>query len=209
MKFYDFSLAPSPRRVRIFIAEKGLEIETVQVDLRAGDQLKPDFAKKNPWLTVPVLELDDGTCISEIGACCRYLEETFPEPPLMGRDAKEKAIVEMWNHHMEVDGIQAGSEALRNFAKGMAGRALTGPHGYEQIPALAERGKKRLGHFFEMIDQRLGESEYIAGKDYSIADITAMVTVDFAGWVKVAPLESQTNLKRWYDAVSARPSAKA
>lgn len=209
MKFYDFAAAPSPRRVRIFIAEKGIEIETIQVDLRAGEQLRPEFARKNPWLTVPVLELDDGTCVSEIGACCRYLEETHPEPPLLGRDAKEKAIVEMWNHHMEVDGIQAGSEALRNHARTMQGRALTGPHGYEQIPALAERGKMRLGHFFGMLDRRLGESRHVAGDGYTIADITALVAVDFAGWVKVVPQDGQTNLKRWYDEVAARPSAKA
>ena len=208
MKFYDCTPAPSPRRVRIFIAEKGLDIETIQVDLRNKEQMNPDFAKKNPWLTVPVLELDDGTCISEIGACCRYLEEVHPEPPLLGRDAKDKAIVEMWNHHMEVDGIQAGSEAFRNSTKAMVGRALTGPYDYEQIPALAERGKKRLANFFETLDKRLAESRYIAGDSYSIADITAKVTVDFAGWVKVAPLDSQTNLRRWYDEVSARPSAK-
>ena len=209
MKFYDCTPAPSPRRVRIFIAEKGLEIETVQVDLMNKEQMNPDFMAKNPWLTVPVLELDDGTCISEIGACCRYLEEAYPEPPLMGRDPKEKAVIEMWNHHMEVDGFMAGSEALRNYAKGMKGRALTGPHDYEQIPELAERGKKRLGHFFADLDTRLGESEYIAGDSYSVADITALVTVDFADWVKVTPQDDQTNLKRWYAAVSARPSAKA
>lgn len=209
MKFYDYVKAPSPRRVRIFMAEKGIEIETVQVDLMTGEQMNADFSAKNPWLTVPVLELDDGTCISEIGACCRYLEETYPEPPLMGRDAKEKAVIEMWNHHMEADGFMAGSEALRNYAKGMKGRALTGPHNYEQIPELADRGKARLANFFGDLDARLGESKYIAGDDYTVADITALVTVDFAGWVKITPQDNQTNLKRWYDDVSGRPSAKA
>ena len=209
MKFYDYVKAPSPRRVRIFMAEKGIEIETVQVDLMTGEQMNADFSTKNPWLTVPVLELDDGTCISEIGACCRYLEEAYPEPPLMGRDAKEKAVIEMWNHHMEVDGFMAGSEALRNYAKGMKGRALTGPHNYEQIPDLAERGKMRLANFFGDLDARLGDSKYIAGDAYTVADITALVTVDFAGWVKITPQDSQANLKRWYEDVSGRPSAKA
>ena len=209
MKFYDYVKAPSPRRVRIFMAEKGIEIETVQVDLMTGEQMNADFSTKNPWLTVPVLELDDGTCISEIGACCRYLEEAYPEPPLMGRDAKEKAVIEMWNHHMEVDGFMAGSEALRNYAKGMKGRPLTGPHNYEQIPDLAERGKMRLANFFGDLDARLGDSKYIAGDAYTVADITALVTVDFAGWVKITPQDSQANLKRWYEDVSGRPSAKA
>lgn len=209
MKFYDCTPAPSPRRVRIFIAEKGLDIETIQVDLMTKEQMKPEFVAKNPWLTVPVLELDDGTCISEIGACCRYIEEAHPEPALMGSTPQEKAVIEMWNHHMEVDGFMAGSEALRNYAKGMKGRALTGPHDYEQIPELAARGKTRLTNFFADLDQRLGDSAYIAGDTFSVADITAMVTVDFAAWVKITPQEDQTNLKRWYDDVSNRPSAKA
>lgn len=209
MKLYDFTRAPSPRMVRIFMAEKGVEMETVQVDLMTAEQMRPEFAAKNPWLTVPVIELDDGTCISEISACCRYLEETHPEPPLLGRDAKEKALVEMWNHHMFQEGFMAGAEALRNSAPPMKGRALAGPRNFDQIGDLAERGVTRLGHFMEDLDSRLGESKYVAGDSYSVADITAFVTVDFAGWVKVAPQDNQTNLKRWYDEMNARPSAKA
>jgi len=209
MKLYDFARAPSPRMVRIFMAEKGVEMETVQVDLMTAEQMGEAFASKNPWLTVPVIELDDGTCISEISACCRYLEETHPEPPLMGRDAKDKAVVEMWNHHMFQEGFMAAAEALRNFAPPMKGRALAGPHNFEQIPDLAERGRARLGHFMADLDARLGESKYVAGENYSIADITTFVTVDFAGWVKVAPEDGHTNLKRWHDEMNARPSAKA
>ena len=158
MKFYDTSSAPSPRRVRIFLAEKGIEIPTVQVDLRAGAHLQPDFLKINPAATVPVLELDDGTTISEAIACCRYLEEANPEPPLMGRDPKDKAVIAMWEHRCEIEGFLAVAEALRNEAKGMKGRALPGPVGHEQIPALVERGRARVAQFFAWLNERLGES---------------------------------------------------
>ena len=209
MKFYDFARAPSPRIVRIFMAEKGVEMKTIQVDLTSGEQMEPDFAAKNPWLTVPMIELDDGTCISEISACCRYLEEIRPEPLLLGCDAKDKALVEMWNHHMFQEGFMAVAEALRNSAPRMKGRGLTGSQNYDQIPDLAERGVARIGHFMEDLDVRLSESKYVAGAKYSIADITAFVTVDFAGWVKVVPQDNQINLKRWHDQMGARPSAMA
>jgi glutathione S-transferase len=209
MKLYDFAAAPSPRRVRIFLAEKGVSLPTVQVDLRSGEQLRPEFAKLNPWLTLPVIELDDGTTISEASACCRYLEEVYPEPPLLGRDAKEKALVAMWDHHCEVDGLLAVAEAFRNATKGMKGRALPGPVGYEQIPALAERGKARVGHFLEALNERLGESPFVAGPNYSVADITAFVSVEFAGWAKLNSAEGQTNLTRWLEEMRARPSAAA
>lgn len=207
MKFYDCASAPSPRRVRIFLAEKGVTVPTVQVDLRSGEQLRPEFAKLNPWRTLPVIELDDGTTISEASACCRYLEEIYPEPPLMGRDAKEKALIAMWDHHCEIEGFLAVAEAFRNQAKGMKGRALPGPVGYEQIPALAERGKARVGHFFEALNERLGESPFVAGPDYSVADITAFASVEFAGWAKLNPEDGHTDLRRWLEEMRTRPSA--
>lgn len=209
MKLYDFSPAPSPRRVRMFLAEKGITIPVVQVDLRAGEQLRPEFLKLNPWGTVPVLELEDGTTISEVTACCRYIEETHQQPPLLGRDAKEKAMIAMWDHRCEIDGFLAAAEALRNESKGMVGRALPGPVGYAQIPALAERGRARVGHFFDVLDARLAESPFVAGADFSAADITAFVTVEFAAWLKLAPPESAGSLRRWLDGMRARPSAKA
>ncbi len=209
MKLYDFALAPSPRRVRIFLAEKGVEIPTVQVNLRGREQLTPEFAEINPNCTVPVLELDDGTRIFESIAICRYLEAAYPEPPLMGVKAKEQGVIAMWEHRCEIEGFLAGAEALRNSAEGFKDRALTGPHDYAQIPALAERGLKRMGHFLDMLDERLGKSEYLAGPTYTVADITALVVVDFFGRMKVEIPESHANLKRWHDAVSARPSAKA
>jgi glutathione S-transferase len=208
MKFYDCSTAPSPRRVRIFIAEKGLEIETVEVDLRNGEHLGPEFKAINPHCTVPVLGLDDGTCIAEIPPICRYLEEIHPEPNLMGADPTERAVIAMWDRYMELDGVMAIAEALRNRAKGMAGRALTGPVGYEQIPELAERGRKRAEQFFADLDTRLGENDYIAGGRFTVADITAYVAVEFAGWLKIAIADEQKNLRRWFDTLAARPGCK-
>ncbi len=209
MKFYDFELAPSPRRVRIFMAEKGVEVPTVQVNLREKEQLNPEFRAINQRCTVPVLELDDGTRICEAVAICRYLEETHPEPPLMGTDARDKAVVAMWEHWAEFDGFFAAAEALRNSAERLKGRALTGPVDVQQIPELAERGRGRVERFFTGLDERLADSEYLAGAAYTIADITAQVAVDFAGWVQITIADGQENLKRWHAQVSARPSAKA
>lgn len=209
MKFYDCSTAPSPRRVRIFMAEKGITVSTVQVDLRNREQLGAPFRRLNPWCTVPVLELDDGTAISEAIAVCRYLEERFPEPPLMGRDARERGVVAMWEHRCEIDGFFAAQEVFRNRAPGLKGRALTGVADVEQIPALAERGHTRVMRFFGMIDERLKDSRFVAGDAFSVADITLLVTVEFAGWAKVPVPDALTALKRWYGEVSERPSAKA
>ena len=209
MKLYDFSLAPNPRRVRMFLVEKGIEVPLEEVNLRERGQLEPQFAAINPWLTVPVLELDDGTIIRECVAISRYFEETQPEPALWGRNAVATAQVEMWQHHCEVDGFLAVRDAFRNSVERLQGRALTGPVDVEQIPALAERGRGQIERFFVELDGRLADNEFIAGKNFSIADITAFCAVDFAGWVKLAFTDDQTNAKRWYDAVNARPSAQA
>jgi glutathione S-transferase len=209
MKLYDCKTAPSPRRVRIFLAEKGIEVPVVQVDLGAGEHLSEAFRKINPWCTVPVLALDDGTTISEVVAVCRYLEEAYPEPPLMGRDAKEMAVVAMWDHHFEIDGFLAVAETLRNASPRMQGRALPGPAEVAQIPALVERGKARVGRFFVALNERLGESEYVAGDQYTMADITAQVSVDFAAWIKLSPGDEHVHLRRWHERVSRRDSARA
>ena len=209
MKLYDHDAAPNPRRARIFIAEKGLEIETIQVDLMKGAQFNDDFRAVNPWCTVPALELDDGTTISEVQGIWRYLEAAHPEPPLLGADAKEAGIVAMWENRVMLDGLQAVAEGFRNFVKGFKGHALPGPDGYDQIPELVERGRKRTENFFRMLDRRLGESEYIAGDSYTAADITAQVAVGFAGWIKMELPDELANAKRWHDAVDSRPSAKA
>jgi glutathione S-transferase len=195
--------------VRIFLAEKGVTLPTVQVDLRNGEQLSPEFRRINPFCTVPVLELDDGTAISEAIACCRYLEERFPDPPLMGRTPEERAVVAMWEHWAEIDGFFAAQEAFRNRTPGMKGRALAGATNVEQIPQLAERGRLRVETFFRMLDERLASSPFVAGDGYTVADITALVAVDFAGWSKLALPESLTHARRWYEAVASRPSARA
>ena len=209
MKFHDCSSAPSPRRVRIFIAEKGLDIPTVQVDLRNGEHLTDTFRALNPWCTVPVLELDDGTAISEAVAVCRYLEDAHPEPPLMGVDARDRAVVAMWEHRFEIDGFLAVTEAFRNAAKGLAGRAMTGPESVAQIPELAQRGRARVERFFSALDAQLAHHPFVAGERYTIADITAQVAVDFAGWIKMSLPAECRRAAEWYQRVSSRPSAAA
>ena len=207
MKFYDCQTAPSPRRARIFIAEKGLDIPVVQVDLRNLEQLEPEFEAINHYRTVPVLELDDGTRLTSTQGVWRYLEEAYPDPPLMGRDAREKAVVADLDWRMEIDGFLAVGELLRNSAERMKDRAVTGRHDYPQIPALAERGKARIPRFFEDLERLLEGREFLAGDAYSVADITAQVSVDFAGRLKFALPDSARNARRWHEAVSARPSA--
>jgi len=209
MKFYDCKTAPSPRRVRIFIAEKGVEIPTVQVDLGSGEQLGEAFRKINPRCTVPVLELDDGTRLTDTLAICHYLEAQFPEPNLMGRDAREQALVMNWHEQVMTEGFLAGAEALRNFARGFTNRAVTGSRDYAQIPELAERGRARLEAFMEVLDERLGESSHVALDRYSMADIGAYVCVDFAGWIKLPVLERWANIRRWHEELSARPAMSA
>jgi glutathione S-transferase len=209
MKFYDCATAPSPRRVRIFLAEKGISVPTVQVDLRNNEQLAPAFRAINPDATVPALELDDGTRINDAIGICVYFEAIHPQPPLMGESAEEKATITAWQREVERNGFYGVMEAFRNSVPGLKGRALPGPHDYEQIPALAERGRLRVMHFFAQMDARLAQSEFVTGPRYSIADITALVTIDFAGRAKLPLPENCGHLRRWHVQVSARPSAKA
>jgi glutathione S-transferase len=209
MKFYDCVTAPSPRRVRVFLAEKGLTVPTVQVDLRNGEQFTPAFSALNPGCTVPVLELDSGAAVTDVVAICRYLEELHPDPPLMGRSAEERAVIESWLRRIEWDGIYAAQEAFRNGAPGLKGRALPGPVSLEQIPALAERGRLRLQHFFAWLDARLSDNEFICGPRFTIADISGMVAVELSARAKIQPPEQLGHLQRWYKDVSTRPSAKA
>jgi glutathione S-transferase len=208
MKLYDYA-APSPRRVRIFLAEKGIAVPTVQVDLRKGEQFTESFRAINPDCTVPVLELDDGTRIADAVGICVYFEAVRPTPPLMGSDPQGKALIAAAQRRAEREGFYAMVEAFRNFTPAMKGRALPGADDYEQIPALAERGRARVKRFFETMEAELAGRDFVCGGDYSIADITTLVTVDFAQWIKLAIPEQCVNLRRWYAAVSARPSAKA
>jgi len=206
---YDVKTAPSPRRVRIFLAEKNINVEVIQVNTAEGEHLKEEFLKLNPWATVPVIKLDNGTCISEAIACCRYLEEAYPNPPLMGVDPSEKAIISMWEHRMEWDGFLPVAEFLRNTVERLKNRGLTGTLNFNQIPALAERGKKRIAHFHDFLDKRLAESKFIATDKYSIADITAQVSIDFAQRAGVSIPEDKENILRWHSNVNSRESANS
>jgi glutathione S-transferase len=208
MKFYDCSTAPSPRRVRIFVAEKGLEIETIEIDLRNGEQMAPAFRAINPNCTVPVLVLDDGTTLTSTAGIRGYLEAVYPEPSLTGSTAAEKGRVADLQWRIEIEGMMAMSEALRNSAVRMQGRALTGAVDYEQIPALAERGKARVERFLNGVEAMIGDKPFAAGDHYSVADIDLLVVVDFAGWIKMSLPEGASNARRWHATVSGRPSAK-
>ena len=209
MKFYDCTTAPSPRRVRILMAEKGIEIDTVQVDLMSGEQLTEEFLKINPLGQVPVLELDDGTRLAQVMAICRYLEETYPDTPLFGRDPVERAKVDAINDQLQANGMVAVMEAFRNATPGFVNRAMPGPHNYAQIPALSERGMLRLDNFFSDFDAHLAASQYMVGDYFSVADITGFTVVEFARWVKKSIPEECSNLQRWYQQVKQRPSTTA
>lgn len=209
MKLYDFPKAPNPRRVNIFLSEKGIDVERVPVDLPNGEHLSPEYRAKNPACDIPMLELDNGTCISQIRGIYRYFEETNPNPPMLGSTPEEKAVVEMWEHLAFMNGLLAVAEVFRNTAKGFANRAVVGPHNYKQSSELAERGAQRLQDFYTDFDQRLATNAYIAGDFYSIADITAFVACDFAKWIKEDIPTSCTNLQAWYDKVAQRPAVLA
>ena len=209
MKFYDCKTAPSPRRARIFIAEKNIPIEHIEVDLRNAEQMSDAFRAINPYCTVPVLELDDGTHLTTTAGIWQYLEAAYLEPALMGKTAEQKGIIADLQWRIETGGFMAMSEYLRNSAPAMKGRALTGTVNYEQIPELAVRGQDRLTHFFNDIDELVGTKPYVAGETFSVADIDLLVVVDFAKWRKITLPETAVNAWRWYETVSARPSAQS
>lgn len=208
MKFYDCKTAPSPRRVRILIAEKGIDIPTVQVDLGNREQLTPSFREINPYCTVPVLELDDGTCLCSSVGIQRYIEERFPAPPLMGRTPEEKARIADLQWRIETDGFGAAAEMLRNTAPGLKNRALTGPVDHTQIPELAERGRKRMDTFLQTLERLTREAQpFLAGESFSVADIDGMIVVDFAKRLHLDVDGKST--RAWYERIAARPSANA
>jgi glutathione S-transferase len=202
MKIYDFTMAPNPRRVRVFLAEKGINVPYQQVDLATGENRKPEFLKINPMGGLPVLELDDGTRIAESVAICRYFEETKPEPRLMGVDAKDKAIVEMWNRRMEFEVLSNTAQAFRNTSDFFKGRIA-------QVKEYGEICRAAAVKRLEWLDTVLADREFIAGPRYTIADITALIGIDFGRLTGIKVEENQKNLARWYKAVSSRPSAKA
>ena len=203
---YDCTTAPSPRRARILLAEKGIAHETVQVDLVRGEQLGAAYREINPQCTVPALRTEEDGLLTDNAAIAAWLEARYPEPPLLGRTPAEKAEIASWNWRVEFEGLLAIAETLRNGSPAMADRALPGPVNYAQIPELAQRGQARVQHFFETLNERLAGREFIATDRFSIADITAVVAVDFARVVRVKPGEQHPELLRWHAAMAQRPS---
>jgi glutathione S-transferase len=210
LKLYHSAGSPNSRRVRIFLAEKGLVLTLVPVDLGKGEQRSDEYRTINPRQMVPALILQDGTVIGEVLAIWRYLEETYPAQPLLGATPKEKALVSMWERRAELEGFAGVMEGVRNAAAGLKGRAIAGPHDYEQIPALVERSKLRVANFLSDLDARLAAAPFVAGEQFSVADITALVTIDFAAKAfAISARKEHRALTRWYEVVSARPSASA
>ena len=203
---YDCATAPSPRRARILLAEKGVAHQTVQVDLRNGEQLSDAYRKVNPQCTVPALRTDEGLLLTDNAAIAAYLEALYPQPPLLGSTAPEKAEIASWNWRIEFEGLLAIAEAMRNSAPAMANRALPGPVDYPQIPELAQRGLARVQQFFVALNDRLADRDFIATDRFSVADITAVVVVDFARVVKVKPGEQHPHLQRWRASMAQRAS---
>jgi glutathione S-transferase len=209
MKLYQSSASPNSRRVRIYLAERGICVTQVPVDLGAKEQFSSAFAAINPRQVVPVLVLGDGSTIGEVPAIWRYFEEAYPERPLMGTTPREKALAVMWERRMELEGFAAVMETVRNKAPGLKGRAISGPHDYEQIPAIVERGLKRVQDFYEDLEKRLVESPFIAGDQYTVADITGLATIDFASKALNQAQPTGPATSRWYKALSERASSGA
>jgi len=203
---YDCATAPSPRRARILLAEKGIAHETVQVDLVRGEQLVNAYREINPQCTVPALRTEEDGLLTDNAAIAAWAEARHPEPPLMGRTPAEKAEIASWHWRVEFEGLLAIAETLRNGSPAMADRALPGPVNYAQIPELAQRGLARVQHFFGTLNDRLAGREFIATDRFSLADITAVVAVDFARIVRVKPGEQHPELVRWRAAMAQRPS---
>jgi glutathione S-transferase len=203
---YDCATAPSPRRARILLAEKGIAHATIPVDLVRGEQLGQAYRAINPHCTVPALRLEDGSLLTDNAGIAAWAEAWAPEPPLFGTTPASKAEVATWHWRAEFEGLMAIAEALRNSSPAMVNRALPGPVDYPQIPELAQRGLVRLQQFFAALDAQLAGRDTIAASGFSIADITAVVAVDFARVVRIKPADDHANLRRWREAMALRPS---
>jgi glutathione S-transferase len=210
LKLYHFPRAPHARKVNIFLHEKGIDIAREEVHLGTKENLQESFLKKNARGVLPVLELDNGFFLDESLAICRYLEALYPEPPLFGTVPVEKAVIDSWERHMEFDGYLPAQDAFRNSAERFANYAVAGmTEEFKAIPALAERGRRRLDIFFARLNQRLQESEYVGGDKFSMADITGVVTVDMAKRSgKILP-DNLVHAQRWYKAMYERDSVSS
>jgi glutathione S-transferase len=203
MKLYDGGRAPNPRRVRIFLAEKGITVPTEQVDLGKLQQRSDAYTAINPMQRVPALELDDGTVIAESIAICRYFEALTPDPRLFGRGALDAALVEMWNRRAELHLFLPVASIFQHLHPAM--KLMVDP----QVPAWGEANKPRVMAFLQFLDGELDSRPYVAGEDFTVADITALVAVDFMRVSKLSVPDNLANVRRWHGAVSARPSAAA
>ncbi|MGA2312902.1 MAG: glutathione S-transferase [Xanthobacteraceae bacterium] len=203
MKLYDFGQAPNPRRVRIFLAEKGIKVPTKQVDIGNLQHRNESFAAINPMQRLPTLVLDDGTAIAESMAICRYFEALYPAPPLFGRGPLDGALVEMWNRRAEFHLLAPVATVFQHLHPYM--KRMVDP----QVPAWGEANKPRIFEFLQFLDSELGGRPYIAGEQFTVADITALAAVDFMKQSKLVIPDDLANVRRWRDAVSARPSAAA
>jgi glutathione S-transferase len=209
MKLFDLAFAPHPRKVNIFIAEKKIDIEKIQVDMTAAENHSEAFQKMSNRALLPVLLLDDGTAIDESLAICRYFEELYPEPRLFGHDTLSRAEIASWERHMEFDGFLAVVEIFRNSFPPFAKRAVSGVNeDFDAIPALAERGRRRVKIFFDRLEKRLAESSFIGGESFSMADITGVVVVDFAKRAGEHVPERHANILNWYKLMYTRDSVK-
>ena len=203
MKLYDGGRAPNPRRVRIYLAEKGVTVPTEQVDLGSLQHRTAAYAAINPMQRVPALVLDDGTVITESMAICRYFEALHPDPPLFGRGARESALVEMWSRRVEFHLYLPVSFVFRHLHPAM--KAMVDP----QVPAWGEANKPLVSEFLHFLDGELAQRPFVAGHEFSVADITALIAVDFMKVAKLTVPDDLVNVRRWHQEVSARPSAKA
>ena len=203
MKIYGSKAGGNPIRVALFLAEKGLDIEFVPVDLLNGEHKDPEFLGKNPFAEVPVLELDDSTCLSETIAICRYLEHLHPDPNLMGLEPLEEAVIEMWQRRMEFNLYLPARAVFRHTSD------YVKPLEPVQIAEWAELNRARVPRALELVNQRLGESRYLAGERYSVADITLLFCMQMAERLGIAPADAGENIHRWYEEVVERPAVKA
>lgn len=206
LTLYDNKMAPSPRRARIVLAEKGVDHETVEIDIMQNEQMGEAYRAINPNCTLPALRLDDGSVLTDNAGIAVFLEEVYPDPPLLGTTPLEKAEIATWNAKTEFEFALSIAHALRNSNPFMNGRALPGPHDYDQIPALAERGLEQIDNFLEKLEHHLEGRDFVAADQFSIADITAGVTLDFARVVKKKPGDNHPNIKRWRSTLNERPS---
>jgi glutathione S-transferase len=206
---YDFTMAPSPRRARIVLAEKGIPHEKIPVDLAKGEQMGDAYRAINPLCTVPALKLEDGHILTDNAGIAAWAEAAYPNPPLLGTSPIEKAEIASWNARIEFEALYAIADALRNTAPSMKDRALTGPVNYSQIPALAERGAARITAFMDMFNAHLAGRGFVVAGRFTVADITAVVAIDFARVIKIKPQEHHGDLLRWRMALAARPSISA